>query len=463
VSVITKKAAHAVLARLTGAGADYAEVFAEEARSRSIRLIDKQIERASSGIDWGAGVRAIYGIRQVYAYSSDTSEKALMMAADAVAQAGKEAKEVPALKTKSSKLRSPHVFLVSSEDVEAKERIGILLGMDAAARAVSEQISQVDAAIQEGTADVAVANSAGVWAEEHRVYSRLYITSIAQKGAEKEWGFRGPGALAGFEFIRSLDTPGLARESAESALRAVNSGYAPAGEMPVVVGNGFGGVIFHEACGHALETTSVAKKASVFTDKIGQPIACPCLTAIDDGTMPGLWGSSVFDDEGTPTQRTVLIENGILKAFMVDRLGAIKTGYPLSGSGRRESYRYAPTSRMRNTYIEKGDAKVSDILASVDYGLYAQRMGGGSVDPSTGRFNFSVAEGFMIRGGKVAECVRGATLIGSGPEVLKRITRVADDLEHTAGVCGSISGGVPTTVGQPTILVDRLTVGGRSQ
>jgi TldD protein len=231
--------------------------------------------------------------------------------------------------------------------------------------------------------------------------------------------------------------------------------------MPVVLGNGFGGVIFHEACGHPLETEAVRKNASPFADKVGQAVAQPILTAIDDGTLANRWGSLNVDDEGQPAQRTVLIENGILKGYLSDRIGARQVGVPRTGSARRESYKFAPVSRMRNTYIDRGPHTVADMIASVDHGLYARKMGGGSVDPATGEFNFAVQEGYVIRKGKVAEPVRGATLIGKGFEVLPLISMIGDDLELAAGMCGASSGWVPTTVGQPTLKIDRILVGGR--
>jgi len=233
--------------------------------------------------------------------------------------------------------------------------------------------------------------------------------------------------------------------------------------MPVLIDNGFGGVIFHEACGHGLEATSVAKKASVFADKIGQQIASPIVTAIDDGTLPNEWGSINIDDEGSPARRNVLIENGILKTYLVDYLNGLKMTppRPSTGSSRRQSYQFAPTSRMTNTYIAPGHETPEAIIADTEYGFYAKQMGGGSVEPATGEFNFAVVEGYMIRHGKVAEPVRGATLIGKGSEVLMDIDRVANNLKHGQGMCGSISGSVPTNVGQPLIRVKQMTIGGR--
>lgn len=228
------------------------------------------------------------------------------------------------------------------------------------------------------------------------------------------------------------------------------------------MGNGFGGVIFHEACGHPLETEAIRKKSSPFVDRLGERIAQPCLTAIDDGTIPDSWGSISVDDEGSAPQKTVLIENGILKSYLADRIGAEEVGVPKTGSARRESYMYAPVSRMRNTYIAAGKDSFDSMLSGIEYGLFAKKMGGGSVNPSTGEFNFSVEEGYVIRNGKIAEPVRGATLIGKGDEILPKISMVGSDLELAAGMCGAASGSVPVTVGQPSLKVDEILVGGRS-
>lgn len=234
----------------------------------------------------------------------------------------------------------------------------------------------------------------------------------------------------------------------------------PSGEMPVIIGNGFGGVIFHEACGHLLETTSVAKKASVFHDKMGEMIANSAVNAIDDGTLVNEWGSINIDDEGVETQRTQLIKEGQLTGFMVDKMGGLKTGYASTGSGRRESYKYAPTSRMRNTFIEPGNSSLDEMLAGVERGIYAKKMGGGSVQPGTGEFNFSVQEAYLIENGKITKPLKSATLISTGPKVLKEISMVGSDFELAAGMCGSVSGSVPTTVGQATLKVDNILVGG---
>ena len=250
-------------------------------------------------------------------------------------------------------------------------------------------------------------------------------------------------------------------EAARQAVTMLHAGYAPAGNMAVAIENGFGGVIFHEACGHSLEATSVATGRSQFCGKLGQQIASPIVTAIDDGTEPNSWGSNNIDDEGHPTQKLVLIENGILKNYLVDRLGSRRMGMPATGCGRRQNYHYEPTSRMSNTYIAAGKDDPEEIIGTMEYGLYAAAMGGGSVNPVTGEFNFAVREGYMVRDGKIAEPVRGATLIGKGSEILPKIDRVSRNLESAQGMCGSKSGSIPTNVGQPLIRVSSITVGGR--
>jgi TldD protein len=232
--------------------------------------------------------------------------------------------------------------------------------------------------------------------------------------------------------------------------------------MPVVIGNGFGGVIFHEALGHLLETTSVAKKASVLSDKLGEKVASDCVTYIDDGTTPHGWGSQEFDDEGRPTERTVLIENGVLKSYMVDRLGSLLTGYRPTGSGRRQDYTFAPTSRMRNTFIAPGNTPKEKLFEGIEFGLYAADMGGGQVRPGSGEYNFTVKEGYIIRHGRIEEPVRGAMLVGKGPESIQKIVAVSDDLETGPGMCGSLSGSLPVEVGQPHLLISEIVVGGQA-
>ncbi len=452
-----------VIDRALSNGADFAELFVEDTYRSVIRFVDKKTKQLISGKDYGAGIRVFYGNFQVYAYTNDTSEEALMAAAEAVAKAGKGKDIIIPVPFVETKVNNLHPVELTIDSVAKEEKIEFLKKIDKASRNYSEMITQVDASLLEIMQKIFIVNSEGLQISDKRNYTRVMATSIATKGMEMHSSHEGPGKLAGYEFIRSLDPVYLGEETARVAVTMINAGYAPSGKFPVVIDNGFGGVIFHEACGHSLETTSVAKGASVFAGKLGEKIANEVVTAIDDGTIPNQWGSTNIDDEGNPTQKTVLIENGILKSYIIDKMGARKMGLQSTGSGRRQSYKFAPASRMRNTYIAAGKSKLDDLISSIDYGIYAKKMGGGSVLPGTGNFNFAVSEGYMIRNGKVAEPVRGATLIGNGADALHKISMVADNLALAEGMCGSVSGSIPVCVGQPAIKIDEIIVGGRKE
>ena len=450
-----------VLTKALSNGADFAEVFVEDTYNSSIQLLDKQIKRAIEGKDYGAGIRVFYGAKAIYAFTNDLSEKSLMAAADAVSKADIGNANITSIDLMKKEFESPHKIAIPFEIIAKKEKIDFMRRIDKAAREYSNLISQVSISYTETEQKIQIANSDGLLTNDARTYARVYVSSIASKGNEMQTGGEGPGAQRGYEFFQKLNPEELGRKTAKQAVTMILAEYAPSGKFPVVIGNGFGGVIFHEASGHSLETTSVAKGASVFADKMGKQIANQCVTAIDDGTIPNAWGSTTIDDEGNPTQKTVLIKNGILKSFMIDRLGGIKVGMKSTGSGRRQSYKFAPTSRMRNTYIAAGNDEFDDMVASIDFGIYAKKMGGGSVQPGTGDFNFAVAEGYLIEKGKITKPVRGATLIGNGAKILHKISMVGKDLKFAEGMCGSVSGNVPVRVGQPTIKVDEIVVGGR--
>ncbi len=452
-----------VIEKALSRGADFAELFVENQYQSNITLNDSKVKQSIVGRDYGAGIRVIYGSLAIYAYTNDLQEASLLAAADAVSKAAKSDCRVKALDLTTLAYKNLHPYQIMANDIAKKEKIDLLLNIDKHARAYSKLITQADLGIYERMQHVLIANSEGVFVEDDRHYSRIRVTSIAEKNGEKQTGSESPGGLIGYEFFRGLDLEDLGMKASQIAVTMLEADYAPSGKFPAIIDNGFGGVIFHEACGHGLETTSVAKGVSVFSDQLGKQIANPVVTAIDDGTMPNMWGSENVDDEGMPTKRTVLIENGILKSFMVDRIGSQKTGYEKTGSGRRESYKYAPASRMRNTFIAPGKSKLDELISSIDYGIYAKKMGGGSVQPGTGNFNFAVAEGYMVRNGKIAEPVRGMTLIGNGPAVLHKISMVADNIDYAAGMCGSVSGSVPTSVGQPAIKIDDIVVGGRKE
>ncbi|WP_330638657.1 TldD/PmbA family protein [Romboutsia hominis] len=331
------------------------------------------------------------------------------------------------------------------------------------AKSYNSLISQVSVGYLDKEQQVLIANTEGLYVEDRRIRTRLSINSVASNETENQTGFEGPGASMGFELFEKIDPEYYGKEASRVAVTMLNAKNCPAGKMTVAIDNGFGGVIFHEACGHSLEATSVAKGNSVFSDKLGQQIASTKVTAIDDGTLTNHWGSANIDDEGNPTKKNVLIENGILKSYMIDKLNGRRMNMKATGSSRRQSYKFAPTSRMTNTYIANGTDDPKDIIKSIDNGLYAKKMGGGSVNPVTGEFNFAVSEGYLVKNGEIVEPVRGASLIGKGSEVLMNIDMVGNNLKQAQGMCGSSSGSIPTNVGQPMIRVKEITVGGREE
>lgn len=465
--MLDKQLVYDVLTAAMSTGGDLAEIFLENCERDNMIMINGLVDKANWGVDYGCGIRIIHGFSAVYAYSNKTDRDSLLRLAKEAAQAVRKnestsVQSVVMLDRRDRQIvENRHPVVIPPGSVNKKEVTERLRTASQASYAYDPLITQTEGTYFAVTQDVLIANSNGLWAEDRRIRTRVMVDAVASSENEKQTGFFGPGAMRGYEFVEGLDMEKLGREAAQIAVTMLKADLCPSGRMPVLIDNGFGGVIFHEACGHGLEATSVAKNASVFCGKLGEVIASPIVTAIDDGRPANEWGSLNIDDEGTPTRRNVLIENGVLKSYLVDYLNGLKMGMPSTGSSRRESYKYAPTSRMTNTYIAPGKDKVKDIIADTAYGLYAKKMGGGSVQPATGEFNFAVVEGYMIRDGKIAEPVRGATLIGKGSEVLMNIDRVADNLEQAQGMCGSISGSVPTNVGQPLIRVKEMTVGGR--
>jgi len=309
--------------------------------------------------------------------------------------------------------------------------------------------------------EILVANSEGVFALDRRNRMRMGLKAVASDGKSNQTGYYGPGFGMGFEGFERIDAEEIGRKAAESAVKMLHAPECPAGEFPVIIDGGFGGVIFHEACGHSLEATSVSRGNSEFCGKLGQQVADTRVTAIDDGTLAGEWGSLHMDDEGTPTRRNILIENGILKGYLVDKLGGRRMNMEPTGSSRRQDYRYAPTSRMTNTFIAAGNDDEEEMIRSCPEGIWAHSMAGGSVNPLTGEFNFAVSEAYWVKNGEIITPVRGATLIGRGTQVISRIDRVGGTMTMAPGMCGSRSGSIPVNVGQPRIRVSRLTVGGK--
>lgn len=456
-----------LLADAKRGGADFAEIYLERWRRRALRAIDGRIEEANSSIQRGAGLRLFFGTDVVYGYTNDLSDSALAELLRTLVELRGEAGRPDAGGRGGIDLRrpaplpDPHEPKVRFDQHDKAWRLERLRELDAGAR-IAAEVKQVEARLLEWEQDVTVVNSDGLWVDDRRVRTRLVGHVIASDGAETQTGHHGPGLSVGLELLDDHPPAEIGRKAAEQAMVNLRARKAPAGTMPVVIGNAFGGVIFHEALGHLLETTSVARNASALAGKLGQTVASPVVTYVDEGTTAHGWGSSRFDDEGMATERTVLIRDGVLESYMVDRWGGLKTGYRPTGSGRRQDYTFAPTSRMRNTFLQAGDTPKDDLFGGIELGLYAKTMGGGQVRPGSGEYNFAVNEGYMIRDGQVAEPVRGAMLLGKGPDTIMKIAAVSDDLSTAPGMCGSYSGSVPTEVGQPHILVSEIVVGGEA-
>jgi len=450
-----------VLSAALATGGDFAEIFAEDTSATFISMINGKVEEGVSGRDYGVGIRIFQGTRSVYAYTNDLSLENLKRVAKEAAAALPGSSPVETLVLERCTVPNAHVVRIKPDQVPQLRKVEVMREAHAGALSCGPLISQVTVNYVDRDQKVLVATSEGLLTEDRRVRTRLAVQAVAIKGGEKQSGFYGPGRHMGFEMFELIDPRRAGERAGRIAVTMINADYAPSGRYPVVIHNEFGGVIFHEACGHGLEATSVAKGTSVFAGKIGQQVASELVTAIDDGSIPNAWGSQNIDDEGTPTRRNVLIENGILKGYMVDKLNGRRMGMEPTGNARRQSYRFSPTSRMTNTFIDAGRSTVDDIIRSTEKGLFAKSMGGGSVNPATGEFNFAVMEGYLIENGEITKPVRGATLIGRGSEILKKIDMVADNLARGQGMCGSISGSIPADVGQPTIRVSEITVGGR--
>ncbi len=459
--MIDKHIINDILGKALSSGGDFAEVFVEDTHRSSLKLIDGVIESAVSGRDFGIGIRIIKGLGSVYAYSNDSSKEGLLKTTGDAALALGQIKDGIPLDLTERINKNAHPIIYVPKDIDINRKVLKLKEAYKSAKNYSKEIIQVVSSYADVDQGILIANTEGLLTRDRRIRSRFMIQSIAGDGKENQIGYEAPGRSMGFELFNEIDVIKCGLRSAEVAVTMLHAPLCPSGEMPVAIDNGFGGVIFHEACGHSLEATSVAKGNSEFANRIGEKIASEKITAIDDGTIPNACGSINIDDEGNPTRRNILIEKGILKGYMIDRLNGKRMGMEATGNSRRQSYKYAPTSRMTNTYIAAGENDNDAIISTMDYGLYAKKMGGGSVNPVTGEFNFAVLEGYIIRNGKIDKPVRGATLIGKGSEILLKIDMVGKELDMAAGMCGSISGSIATNVGQPMIRVSKVTVGGR--
>ena len=447
-----------VLERALARGGELAELYAEARQGFSLSLDDRRVERPQGGRERGACVRVVQGESSYYGYVDGVEEGDLLRVADSVAQALRGEERRPA-KLSAAAPAKGHEVLARPETVEAVRKAELLRACDERARATGAEVSQARVGYGESRRIVEVYNSEGRAASDDRTRVRLSAQVVARRNGRVETGTDTHGGHAGWELFES-DPEHVAERAARRALTLLDAVDAPTGRLPVVVGNGFGGVLLHEAVGHGLEADAVQKRASVYAGQLGRQVAQDFVTAYDDGSRPGDWGSDGIDDEGTPTRRTTVIEEGRLSSYLYDLLRARRDGVESTGNGRRESFRHVPVPRMTNTFFAPGDATPEDLIAGIERGFYAVSFGGGQVEPATGDFVFGVSEGYLIEGGRVAAPVRGATLVGNGLEALGAIDGVADDLEIATGYCGKAGQSVPAGVGQPHVRIRELTVGG---
>ncbi|HSL04619.1 MAG TPA: metalloprotease TldD [Nitrospiraceae bacterium] len=456
------------LGRVKVRDVDYADLYFESCVSESVSMEESLVKRATKSVSQGVGVRATAGEKTGFAYSDELTKKDLELAADtaryiANSPSGTEAVPMPIRQRPTHDL---YPVEQAQAEVATAERVSLLNAIDAEARRYDPRIKNVMASFNTEYKVVIVATSDGTLIGDVQPLSRLQVTCIAEENGQRQAGSFGGGGRVGFQFYHEGNRYlRFAREAAREAILNLSAVEAPAGVMPVVLGGGWPGILLHEAIGHGLEADFNRKKTSAFSNLLGKRVASDVCTIVDDGTLPGRRGSLNMDDEGTPTGRTMLIERGILRGYITDKLNARLLGIPLTGNGRRESYQSVVLPRMTNTFMLAGTSDPEEIIRSVDRGLYAVSFGGGQVDITNGKFVFSASEAYLIEGGKVTRPVKGATLIGSGPEILTKVSMVGHDLKLDEGIgtCGKEGQSVPVGVGLPTIRIDEITVGGTQQ
>jgi TldD protein len=442
-------------------GGAFAEVFVEDRVSSSGRFDDGRVEELVSGRDRGAGIRVVRGDTTGFAHTADLSRAGLRRAAEAAAGAARDrdggTRVVP---LGDAPAGAPDPATVLPETVEKRRKVELLGRADEAARAQGSAVTSVTAAYADARRRFVVANSDGLFAGDDQVRTRLSVQCVATGDTGMQTGYEAPGRTMGFELFEAFAPEEVGRTAARRALTLLDAVPAPSGRMPVVLKRGAGGVLFHEACGHGLEADHTQKDASVFKDRVGEQVATPFVTLVDDGGYGREWGTISVDDEGHHARRNVLIDKGVLTDYMWDVVRARKEGRLPSGNGRRETYRHLPMPRMTNTFLLEGGADPDDIIRSVDHGIYCVQLGGGQVNPATGDFVFGITEAYLIERGEITKPIRAAQLIGNGPEVLSMVDAVGNDFETWTGMCGKQGQSVPVSSGQPTVLVREMTVGG---
>jgi len=451
-----------ILKKTISYGGEYAEIFVEYKKPLSIHLEDRKIEKVITGVDYGLGIRLIYNSRTAYAYSNNLSEESLLQAASEVSRAasGKVTDSIIDLRTKTPSVSFD--IKLFPENIPIEKKISIVRKADTVAKGYDQRIRQVSIRYGDFIQKVQIATTDdGTIAEDERVHTLMVIQVIAADNGIIQTGYESIGGFIGFELFNEINIDELSLKTAKRAIMMLTARRAPGGRMPVVISSEAGGTMIHEAIGHGLEADLAQQGLSVYSKKMGQQVASPLITVIDDPTLHKKRGSFRFDDEGIPSRQNVLVEKGILKSYMYDKLTAIKDGVEPTGNGRRESYQHRPIPRMTNTLIVPGETSPAEIINSVEYGLLVKKMGGGQVNTITGDFVFEVQEGYLINKGKAEEPVRGATLAGNGPEVLKSIDMVGSDLGFAIGTCGKDSQGVPVSDAMPTVRIPEMVVGGK--
>lgn len=444
-------------------GGDFADIYVEETVNTSVVCEDHKIEKAICGIDRGVGIRVISNLKTYYAYTNDLTESALLEIASVVAGGVRQGVDKGDIKAVSKKTAPGFAIKKRPNDVGLSEKIGFVMRANDTAWKMDKRIRQARVIYGDSFRRQAIVNSLGDWIEEDRTSLIFLCSAVSKEGDVIQTGYEPLGGAIGLEIFDETTPEQVAETAAHRALMMLRARRAPGGKMGVVISSEAGGTMIHEAVGHGLEADLAMQNLSVYSGKMGEKVASELVTVIDDGTIPFKRGSSFFDEEGTPTEKTVLVENGILKSYMYDRLSAMKANAKSTGNGRRESYHHRPIPRMRNTMIAPGKSAPEAIIKSLDKGLFVKKMGGGQVNTVNGDFMFEVTEGYLIEHGKIGEPVRGATLTGNGPAVLKMIDMVGTDLGFGIGTCGKDSQGVPVADAQPTLRIPEIVVGGETK
>lgn len=461
--MISKKLAIQVLNTLLSTGADFAEIYEEHTNSYSVSIENSKVDNSNSSYIEGAGLRILKGNRCIYGHTSDLSKKGLLKLALDLSQSfdGERIVEVKDLTKINYKNRNK--ITKSYNDIPREEKVRLVkIGTDEIKNREDPRIVRYVGSFLNNRTEVYVFNSKGKYFNRTQEHARMVFSVIAMKEGGFETGFDGPGCQDDISFFSEELIKKSANKALNTALLMLDADECPSGKMSVIIGNGWGGVLFHEACGHPLEASAVAKGLSCFSkDMVGEKIASDIVSAVDDSTIPHAWGSIDIDDDGNLGEKRTLIKNGVLTDFMIDDFNGRRMDRVGNGATRRQNYRYCPTSRMSNTYIDNGKSTKEEIIKATKLGLYAVSFNGGSVNPITGEFNFGCSEAYIVRDGKICEPVKGATLIGKGNEILKQIDMVGNDLALGQGMCGAASGSIRVNVGQPTIRIKEILVGGR--